>query len=170
MMLTAKQSEARGVRDTFEIFRKEQEPVPAVILSFDGFAEAYDIVRSLGKQNIYSIVASCQKNNIASYSRFCNHIEVLPSVTGANDVQIVETLVNLSKSLNVRPVLFYVSDPELALVGKFRETLEQYYRFLLPDDDTLEKVFNKVHFIDFAHRHNFPVPVARRFENSDELN
>lgn len=145
---------------------------PAVVLSFGGHAEAYDIVRALGMENIPSVVASPQRYNIASFSRTCVGRIVLPEHNSSDDEQILEELIGYSQGKGVRPVLYYVSDPELSFVRRFRRRLETYFRFLLPSDEILECLFNKVLFSEFAIRHSLPVPptiVVRNISTLPEI-
>jgi len=141
----------------------------AVVLSFGGHAEAYDIVRSLGMEGVESIVASCQPHNIAFYSRYCAGKAVLPKFEPANESSIVEQLRRVSTGLGGRPVLFYVSDPELSFVSRFRKNLQPYYRFLVPQDEALENLFNKALFSKLAREHDLPVPPTVIINDIDEL-
>src|SRR5258708_5201083 len=93
----------------------------AVVISFSGYADAYDIVRSLGMAGIPSIVASCRAHDIAFYSRHCARRVVLPESERENI--IVDQLKQLSTELGVKPVLFYVSDPELSFVWRYQKAL-----------------------------------------------
>ena len=139
----------------------------AVVISFSGHADAYDIVRSLGMAGIPSIVASCRPRDIAFYSRHCAKRVVLPD--SERESAIIEQLVQLSIELGVRPVLFYVSDPELSFVWRHQNILRSYYRFLLPGDETLECLFNKVLFHEFAREHQFPVPQTVIVKNISDI-
>jgi D-aspartate ligase len=141
----------------------------AVVLSFGGHAEAYDIVRSLGMDGIESIVASCQPHNIAFYSRYSARRVVLPSFETANESIIADQLKQLSTDLGGKPTLFYGSDAELSFVWRFRKVLQSCYRFLLPQDETLEYLFNKALFNKFAIEYQLPVPQSIIISNIDEL-
>jgi predicted ATP-grasp superfamily ATP-dependent carboligase len=141
----------------------------AVVISFGGHAEAYDIVRSLGMEGIVSIVASCRSHNIAFYSRYCARKVLLLDFRDANENIIVHQLKQLSANLGRKPILFYVSDPELSFVWRFQNVLQSYYRFLLPRSETLESLFNKVLFSKFACEYQFPVPQTIIVRDIDEM-
>lgn len=151
------------------MYRNSPNQANAVVLSFDGYAEAYDLVRSLGMDDVVSIVASCRSHNIAFYSRYCTRRVVLPKFATANELVIVDQLKRLSTDLGVKPILFYVSDPELSFVWRFQKVLQSYYRFLLPRDELLEHLFDKVRFSKFARVHQLPVPPSIIINNIDEL-
>jgi D-aspartate ligase len=142
---------------------------PAVILSFEGYAEAYDIVRSLGMAGIPSIVASCGRHNIAYYSRYCSGHIVLPHRKDGDGDVVLEMLIRLADSLGGKSVLYYVSDPELTFVWKHRDELQKHFHFTLPDNDTLSHLFNKVLFHQLAGRYHLPVPYAVSVKNVEEI-
>src|SRR2546426_1834831 len=149
--------------------RNSPHQVNAVVLSFSGHAEAYDIVRSLGMDGVVSIVATCQSHDIAFYSRFCTKRILLPNFETSSERFIVDQLKLLSTALGLKPILFYVSDTELSFVWRFQEELRSYYRFLLPRDEIFEHLFNKALFCKFAHEHDLPVPQTIIINNIDEL-
>jgi predicted ATP-grasp superfamily ATP-dependent carboligase len=148
---------------------QSQSQASAVVLSFGGHADAYDLVRSLGMEGVVSIVASTHPQNIAFYSRFCARKVVLLDCEPENEPLIVEQMAQLSAGLGGKPVLFYASDPELAFVRRYQSILHSYYRFLLPRDETLVSLFNKALFSTFAREHDFPVPQTLVVKSIDEL-
>ncbi len=143
--------------------------VNAVVLSYEGSAEAYDIVRALRMEGIRSIVVASERHNMAFYSRSCERKIVIPEPGGMNDQEILGRLVQLGEEFDSKPVLFYVSDPELSFVRKFRSQLNQHYRFLLPPEDTLERIFNKVMFSGFARRYQLPTPRTLTVRSAADL-
>src|SRR6266404_4996473 len=141
----------------------------AVIVTAGWSPAAYDIVRALALAGLPSCVASAQRNDIAFFSRHCLKKLILPPFVPENHTQILKKLREFSSQLNAKPVLFYTSDPELWFVWQFREQLEPFYRFLLPPDKLIEKLFNKVLFHELAIEHRLPVPPTRTVSRVDQL-
>ncbi|HYQ86235.1 MAG TPA: hypothetical protein VES59_03225 [Bacteroidota bacterium] len=144
----------------------------ALIISAGWSPGAYDIARSLGMAGILSHIASSQPSDIGFYSRYCAGRWMLPCFKPENYGEIVIRLQKLSSGSGEKPVLFYASDPELWFVWRYRHQLEPFYRFLLPPDDLIEKLFNKVLFAEFAREHELPIPrsaTLRRLEELQEL-
>jgi len=118
---------------------------------------------------VASIVVACQSYDIAFYSRFCKKRIVLPHFETSSERMIVDQLKQLSATLGLKPILFYVSDAELSFVWRFQKELQSWYRFLLPRDETFEHLFNKARFCTFAREHHLPVPQTIIINNVDEL-
>lgn len=146
-----------------------QKETTAVVLSFGPSAGAYDIVRSLAMEGILSTVAASEKHNIAFYSRYCTGKLLLPDYDASSSGEILRRLQKLGAGLKTKPVLFYVSDPELSFVRKHRTELEPLYRFLLPQEELLAALFNKVHFSRLASEHGLPVPYTNTVKSVEDL-
>src|SRR5260221_801162 len=141
----------------------------AVILSAGGSPAAYDIVRSLGIAGIKSHIASAQPDEIAFYSRYCVRRLVVPGFSSGHDEELLRLMLDFGRSAGEAPVLYYASDAELTFVWRYRRQLQEVYRFLLPSDATIEALFNKVRFAEFARIHNLPVPISRIVPSKSEL-
>ncbi len=131
-------SPPEGVGPQASLLENQSLRPPAVVLSFGGSAEAYDIVRSLGMEGIPSVVASSQDHNIAFYSRYCRGRILLPELNAQSAPLIVEKLKRFGDRFKTSPVLFYFSDPDLSFVRQFRQQLAPYFSFLMPAEETLE--------------------------------
>jgi predicted ATP-grasp superfamily ATP-dependent carboligase len=162
-------SPPEGVRPLVSVPEDLSHRPPAVVLSFGGSAEAYDIVRSLGMDGIPAVVASSQHHNIAFYSRNCRGRILLPEFDAQSAPLIVEKLRRFSDGYKTSPVLFYVSDPELSFVREYRQQLAPYFSFLMPSEETLDHLFNKVLFNTYAREHQFPVPETITAGSAGEL-
>lgn len=141
----------------------------AVVISAGGSPGAFDMVRCLRREGIKSCVMSSQSRDIAFYSRGCADRVVLPPFEKANYEFIADRLLEYAGSGPEKPVLYYASDPELRFVWEYRHTLEPFYRFLLPTEETFESLFSKVLFAGFAERHGLPVPESIVCRDMDDL-
>ncbi len=139
--------------------REPDLSVPTAVIISKGWPHcAYDIVRSLHIGGIASAVASSRPNDIAFDSRYCNGKLVLPDFESCNYQEILTALQDLSVRCREKPVLYYISDPELWFVWQFRDQLKPFYRFLLPPNNLLEHLFNKALFAKLAAVHDMPIP------------
>lgn len=134
--------------------------IGSVVISAGDSPAAYDIVRSLGREGISSAVASSQKDDMAYRSKYCSGSVPLLPFGSDTEGENLERLIRFAQQQSAPPVLYYASDPELSFVRRNRETLEQWYRFLLPTDFVLECLFNKVLFSSFANAYRLPVPTT----------
>ncbi|MBI3005432.1 MAG: ATP-grasp domain-containing protein [Ignavibacteriales bacterium] len=141
----------------------------AIVISSGGSPGAFDIVRCLGMEGIKTTVASSHPHDIAFSSRHCGGRIILPPFRPAFDVSILKILEVYASRCEEQPVLYYASDSELSFVGRYRDELRQWFRFLLPENDVLQFLFNKVRFAEDAHRYNLPVPYTVRIRNIEEL-
>src|SRR5437867_135551 len=131
--------------------RNGHNPHPgAVVISAGGSPAAYDIVRCLGLVGTPTSVASSQLRDIAFFLRHCAGAILLPTFEPRSHEEILRRLQEFSERADEKPVLYYVSDPELLFVWRYRDQLSPYYRFLMPPDELLEKLFNKVLFCELA--------------------
>jgi predicted ATP-grasp superfamily ATP-dependent carboligase len=121
---------------------------------------AYDILRSLGMAGVTGWVASAQPGDMAFHSRYCGGKLLLPPFSPENYPEILARLQTFGAGCPEKPVLFYASDPELWFVWRYRIQLEPFFRFLLPPDALLEKLFNKVLFSELAREKGLPVPAT----------
>lgn len=144
-------------------------PPVAVMLTFGGHFDAYDIVRALGKGGIRSVVVSSISLNLASFSRYCRQVLTIPENTPETELSIVGELRRIADVLGGKPVLLYSSDPELFFVQKYRTELGEKYRFLLPPDELLDKLFSKVEFSRFASEQGIPAPFAVTLDRPEDL-
>jgi len=132
--------------------------IDAVIFSLGGYFDAFDLIRPLGMAGFRPVVASRDPRNIAYFSRYCKRRVNLPPPERGGDEAVMAELERLAGELGGRPVLFYSSDPELFFIWKYQERLSACYRFLLPAEDLLEKLFDKTSFSLFAIDNKLPIP------------
>ncbi len=147
----------------------DQNPSTAVVITSGGSPAAFDIVRTLAMAGIRTAVASSQRDDIAYYSRNCSGKIFLPPFQRSNEEEIAQCLEAFARQQKELPVLYYASDAELSFVWRYRNRLSSWYKFLLPPDDLLECLFNKVSFSKFAKNYGLPVPETVIVKNADDL-
>ncbi len=148
----------------------DQNSSTAIVITAGGTPDAYDIVRALGIAGIRTTVASSQRDDIAFYSKYCGGRIFLPSFQQSNEEKIAQLLETFARQQKECPVLYYTSDAELAFIWHYRDRLSSLYRFLLPSDQLLECLFNKVLFSSFAKAYDLPIPETTIAKGTDDLN
>lgn len=114
----------------------------AVVLGAD--VNGLGHVRSLGKMGVYSYVICSRADyqNIARFSKYCIPLFV-PNKTPNYEHELREKLIELSKSLNFKLVLYATSDFFVNFIASNRAVLQRYYFFNIPEDEILQLIINK---------------------------
>ncbi|MBI4547782.1 MAG: hypothetical protein HY707_07375 [Ignavibacteriae bacterium] len=142
----------------------------SVVIGTGWSPSVYDIVRCLGMKGIYSTVASINtKHEMAYYSRYCSEKLIIPVLQPENEEEILSKLLEYALQQEEKPILFYTDDAELRFVWQYHSRLLQFYRFLLPPDEIMEPIFNKVLFSGFAEKYHLPIPVSKAFRTTEQL-
>ncbi|MFL9961633.1 carboxylate--amine ligase [Paraburkholderia sediminicola] len=69
-----------------------------------------------------------------------------------------DEMIELGKKFSTPPVLILTDEDAVHAVSENREVLSDWYRFRLPEDDTVKMLSSKARFHEFAQSHQFPVP------------
>jgi predicted ATP-grasp superfamily ATP-dependent carboligase len=83
--------------------------------------------------------------------------------------QLVDSLVAFAAHEPEPPVLFYQEDRSLLLVSRYRERLEQFFRFVIPDAQLVEQLVDKSRFHALASRLGLPTPPTVTLRPGDPL-
>lgn len=81
----------------------------------------------------------------------------------------VGLLNELSHSLDVKPVLFPLSDDLVYIVSKYQKQLSNSYALVVPDQSLLEKLINKDGLYYLACEHSMPAPKTYFVKDEGEL-
>ncbi|MEX0666251.1 MAG: ATP-grasp domain-containing protein [Acidimicrobiia bacterium] len=73
---------------------------------------------------------------------------------------LVERLSAWAGRQKLPPVLFYQGDPELLMISRHRERLQEGFRFVVPSADLVEVLIDKARLGAVARTHDLPVPRA----------
>jgi D-aspartate ligase len=126
-----------------------------------------DLVRALSLQGIRSVVVA-QPGNPARYSRAT--ASVVPwTDPRTRPAALVERLLDFAASQPTPPVLYYDGDWDLLLISRFRDQLEQAFRFVIADAELVEDLVDKARFQALAERLGLPVPRGRRLSTGEPL-
>lgn len=117
-----------------------------------------DLIRPLGLAGIRTIAAGPTGPETA-WSKYSIGSIRLPELWHS-DEEAVDSLVRYGRSRDDRPTIIYQKDPAVLLLSRYRETLGEFYRMLLPPAETVEMLVDKMTFHAEATRRGLPVPAT----------
>ena len=141
-------------------FNKKKYRTPAFACSEIG------LVHSLGLADIPVYSGSFFKDNPALYSRFT---QKKFHFTTYENHRFIDELCEYGENIPSKPVLFSDDDRALLLISQNRERLQQYYRFILPDNSTVEKILDKRKFCHLCTEEDLPSPLSFDISSKQEL-
>ncbi|MGH7495700.1 MAG: hypothetical protein ACREOO_25370 [bacterium] len=100
------------------------------------------------------------------FSKYCKIAKRL--ALECNQASFLDELMRLGQGLN-RPPLLPTSDESLYFISDHRKSLERYYRFNIPDLQTLEMIIKKNGTQVLAERCGVPIPRTHFLQTSEEL-
>lgn len=129
--------------------------IPAVVVPADRPA-SLGIARSLGRRGIpvYGVDADPLAYGMASkYVVPC----LLPTQE-ASEATRLQFLIDLGKRLGEKAVLYPVSDDSVMLCSQYRDELQKYYLYVMPDHETISNLLTKDGLHRVAQAHGIPDP------------
>ena len=138
---------------------------PAVVIPADRPA-SLGIARSLGRRGIKVYEVDENPDAIGMASRY---VTPRPLPGGdASDENRLEYLLQLGKELG-EAVLYPVRDNDVLLCSKYRAELEVYYRYVMPDHETVTSVLTKDGLHRVATRYKIPSPKVLLANSLEEI-
>jgi len=138
---------------------------PAVILDLS--ANGVGIIRSLAKKGIKVYAFDTKKPYKIGKSRLAT-CGICPSPL-TEEKKLLDFLIDLSKKIGSKPVLYTGADDYVQFISKNRDELLKYFLFLFPDDSLIEQVLDKNKTYELAIKHNIPCPRTYVIDNKEEL-
>lgn len=138
---------------------------PAVTSATAMIAADLNVLRCFAGTGIHTCVASSDQTNLLFYSRYCREKSLIANATTAPEQSIAD-LVELGRSRDEKPVLYYQSDGSLLSISRYRDQLAPHYRFVMPPSELVEDLVDKNRFARLAVELDLPVP---RSVQSSEL-
>ncbi len=117
------------------------------------------LVRALGRAGIPVALATDDPRSPAARSRFCRRVVEVPSFVD-RPAEAVRALARFGASEPVPPVLFTEGDHDLLAVSRSRGALAAF-RLILPPEELIEDLVDKLRFAALADRLQLPVPLTR---------
>ncbi len=137
---------------------------PAIVIKLDSIT-GLDTARILSRYGVpvYGVADDPQHYCVKTNS--CR--EVL--FTDTSGEGLVKTLLGIAARFKSKPVLFPCSDESVSIISANRETLGEFYNFVMPDDGVLSMYMNKESFYRYAEENGFPVPATFFPEEKSDL-
>lgn len=114
-----------------------------------------DLVSALGMAGVRCVAVAPRRDPVR-HSRFVVGA-IDPDETG-DPARLVDRLLHLAEAQVTPPVLFYQSDADLLLASRYRASLQQAFRYVVPDRDLVEDLVDKARFRQLAQDLGLPVP------------
>ncbi len=140
---------------------------PAVITPLDEHM-GLDIARSLAKKNIPVYGVDHDPAVPGRYSKYCQFVQS-PNPEGEGEAAYVQFLVNFARSLKCKPVLYPLSDMHVLICSRNRATLQKYYEYVMPDEQTMERLTTKSGLQEIASAFHIPAPKTVFIENPENI-
>lgn len=134
---------------------KNQRPY-AIVIGLDTL-NGIQTVRILTRHRIPVIAIAKDPGHHGCRTRLCEQI----LFTNTAGPELIQTLEELGPRFAEKPVLFPCADMNVKLVSQFRERLLPWYHVILPEEEVIETLMNKLNFYAYANEHGFPIPQTR---------
>lgn len=124
------------------------------------------LLRSLGELNVPILLGSEDNQNPVWYSKYPDRRYVLPQY----DTQaFIDKLCAIGSKLDKKAVIYSDDDRAILNISKHRERLEEYYLFLYPADNMVEKILDKQRFVEASEMYNLPAPDSYLVNRSEDI-
>jgi predicted ATP-grasp superfamily ATP-dependent carboligase len=125
-----------------------------LILDADG-TQTLEIAKSLYK-NDYNVHAFCnEKFSYGYHTRYIHTKKNSPSIK--KEAEYLEYLLDYIQENNIN-VLFPMADNSAAFISKYKTTLINVVKFVMPDHDIFSNGYNKSRLMSICENNNFPHP------------
>ncbi|MBI3302274.1 MAG: hypothetical protein HYZ72_09410 [Deltaproteobacteria bacterium] len=141
----------------------EQPPAIVLGLGQNGMATT----RALGRVGVPVIGIDSDLKQPGARTRYCTKIYCKDFASGG--LGLLDTLMQLGKSLNCKGVLIPSGDLNVSLVSEQREVLAPYFHFALPSKEVIRLFLNKKAFYQFALQHGFSLPRTYFTEGKNDI-
>jgi D-aspartate ligase len=129
----------------------------SVIISGINNVNALGVLRGLKRKGIPVIVLDVDSKSMVRYSRYVTRLVPCPNPLNS-EAGFIDTLMELGRSLDNRPVYIPTGDAEVLALSKHKEKLVTYYRMPVASFDTINLLVNKKLFFQDMIRRNIPCP------------
>jgi D-aspartate ligase len=143
------------------------EQIPAVITPLDDHM-GLDIARSLAKHGIPVYGLDSDNSVPGRHSNCCSFVQC-PNPAGNGQADYLQFLVDFGRSLGCKAVLFPLSDMHVLLYSRNRDTLQEYYEFVMPHHNTVERLATKDGLLAVARELNISAPKTFFVRNNSEI-
>lgn len=129
---------------------------PVVVVGLDCIT-GLQTVRILTARGVPVIAIARDKGHFCCRTRLCERI--IEAETGTE--ALIPVLKELASELGSRPVLYPCTDNAVLALSRRREEIQDDFHLALPDAEVVEMLVDKVSLIEFANKHDLPIPQTR---------
>lgn len=126
------------------------------------------LVRALGRSGIPVAIATREHDSRMRLSRYCAAVVRTPSWVDDPEAALA-ALIAWGRQQREAPVLFYQGDHDLLAVSRGRERLAGHLRCVLPPEELVEDLVDKMRFAALSERQGLPVPLTRTLHRGNDL-
>ena len=130
----------------------EQKP-HAIVIGLDHM-NGIQTARILAGRGVPVIAIAKDPQHYCCRTNVCKKIIFTDTATEA----LITTLENLGPNLMEKAVIFPCTDMTVLLISRNRKRLETWYHVILPPENIVEMMMDKVQFYRFAQENGFPIP------------
>ena len=146
------------------LFRRKNNFLPhAVVAGLDDYP-GLQTARLLARRGIPVIGVARHRSLFFCRTNACEKIVYLETERD----EFIEGLVNLGKQFKHKAVLFACTDMCVLRISRHRAALAPYYHIALPKAEVVEKLMNKLSFLEYALQENLPIPKTFLLRNRSE--
>jgi predicted ATP-grasp superfamily ATP-dependent carboligase len=145
------------------VFPKTDRP-PAVVIGVQ-HVTALNTVWSLAQTGVPVLGITSRPASPIARTRKCRIVHC-PDV---NSDALIDTLLELGRSLECRAVLFPCSDEQVSVISEKRELLAPYYLFNLPSKEVVRMLLCKAEFASYAGPNGYPIPKSLVIDRFTDL-
>lgn len=139
---------------------------PVFILGL--FDTGYYAARLLKNDGITIFGFDSNPINPGFYSNIIKPFEAPNPLTNPDD--LLKTLIIKRNEFSLQPVLIATSETYLTFIYNYRNSLEKYFLFILPQQEILGKILNKAEQFKLAQRLSIEVPKYEIISDINNLN
>jgi len=145
--------------------KKDNKLPYAVYVGLDSFP-ALASVRHLKSRGVPVIGVAQDKND---HNCKTNSVEEI-IYTDKSSEDLIYSLEKLGKKFTQKAVLITGEEPNVLVASRYRERLEKYYHFVMPDKEVVEILADKILFIEYAQKNELPIPRSFIIKNDSDIN
>jgi D-aspartate ligase len=132
-------------------------------MSYSGLA----VVRSLGRRGIKVYAVGCSPDEVGMRSRYATPIVIPNFIRSEEDA--VRNLTKLARAIGKPAVLFSTGDAIVLPVIRNRDKLSQYFKCLMPSNNTAEALVSKAGLAEIISHYGLPGPRASVVHSAEGL-
>ena len=148
---------------SYELAGARGDRAPVIVVGLDCIT-GLQTARIFARRGVPVVGIVADARHFCSRTRICDRIVA----TDTRSERLVESLLDLGKTLSDRAVLVPCTDLVMLLISAHRDTLAPYYHVVLPPHDVVETLSDKTRFYRFAAEHGLPIPATMLLESGHD--